>query len=31
VHMGSKSKHEVKLLWADGHSEANEKTTYPTL
>lgn len=31
VHMGSKSKHEVKLLWADGHSEANEKITYPTL
>jgi hypothetical protein len=31
VHMGSKSKHEVTLLWADGHSEANEKVTYPTL
>jgi hypothetical protein len=31
VHMGSKSKHEVKLLWADDHSNANEKTTYPTI
>lgn len=31
VHMGSKSKHEVKLFWADGHSEENEKTTYPTI
>lgn len=31
VHMGTKSKHEVKLLWEDDHSAANEKTTYPTL
>jgi hypothetical protein len=31
VHMGTKSKHEVKLLWEDEHSAANEKTTYPTL
>lgn len=31
VHIGSKSKHEVKLLWEDDHSKTNEKTTYPTL
>jgi hypothetical protein len=31
VHMGSKSKHEVKLLWEDDFSAANEKTLFPTL
>lgn len=31
VHMGSKAKHEIKLLWEDGHSAADEKTTHPTL
>jgi glycosyltransferase involved in cell wall biosynthesis len=31
VHMGSKSKHEVRLRWADAYSETNEKVTYPTL
>jgi len=31
VHMGSKSKHEVKLIWSDDFSDLNEKITYPTL
>lgn len=31
VHMGSKSKHEVRLRWEDEFSSSNEKTSYPTL
>lgn len=31
VHMGSKSKYEVRLRWEDGFSASNEKTSYPTL
>lgn len=31
VRMGSKSKHEVRLLWEDRSSSTNEKTNYPTL
>ena len=31
VHLGSKSKHEIKLIWSDDFSEMNEKITYPTL
>lgn len=31
VHMGSKSKHEVRLRWEDDSSSTNEKTSYPTL
>lgn len=31
VHIGTKSKHTLRLLWADGVSETNEKTVYPTL
>lgn len=31
VHMGTKSKHVVKLIWSDGMSEKNEKVVYPTL
>jgi hypothetical protein len=30
-HIGSKSKHVIKLLWEDDFGESNEKTTYPTL
>lgn len=31
VHMGTKSKHAIKLHWADDHSENNEKLVYATL
>ncbi len=31
VHMGTKSKHAIKLMWSDGFSQHNEKTVYPTL
>ncbi len=31
VHMGTKSKHAIKLIWADKFSQKNEKTVYPTL
>ncbi|MDD5411864.1 MAG: hypothetical protein PHF31_10695 [Methylobacter sp.] len=31
VHMGTKRKHAIKLLWADGFSQSNEKIVYPTL
>lgn len=31
VHMGTKSKHVIKLVWADEFSQNNEKTVYPTL
>ena len=31
VTMGTKSKHAIKLIWSDDHSERNEKVVYPTL
>jgi hypothetical protein len=31
IHMGSKSKHTIKLMWADDFSPSNEKIVYPTL
>ncbi|MEQ1484782.1 hypothetical protein [Methyloglobulus sp.] len=31
VHMGTKRKHAIKLLWADDFSQSNEKIVYPTL
>ena len=31
VHMGTKSKHAIKLCWADDLGPANEKVVYPTL
>lgn len=31
IHMGSKSKHAVKLSWADDFSSSNEKVTYATI
>jgi hypothetical protein len=31
VHMGTKSKHAIKLIWSDEFSQHNEKTVYPTL
>ena len=31
VHMGTKRKHPVKLIWADDFAENNEKTVYPTI
>ena len=31
VHMGAKSKHEIKLIWTDDFSQSNEKILYPTL
>lgn len=31
VHMGSKSKHIVRLVWSDDLNEYNEKIVYPTL
>jgi hypothetical protein len=31
VQMGTKSKHAIKLIWADEFSPNNEKTVYPTL
>ncbi len=31
VHMGTKSKHAIKLCWADDFSPSNEKVVYPTL
>jgi len=31
VHMGTKSKHAIKLSWADDFSPSNEKVVYPTL
>ncbi len=31
VHMGTKRKHAIKLIWSDEYSESNEKTVYPTL
>ena len=31
VHMGTKSKHAIKLSWADDFSSSNEKVVYPTL
>lgn len=31
VHMGTKSKQAVKLIWSDEFSQHNEKTVYPTL
>lgn len=31
VHMGTKSKHAIRLIWADEHNERNEKLVYATL
>ena len=31
VHMGTKSKHVIRLIWEDDAQEYNEKTAYPTL
>lgn len=31
VHMGSKSKHVIKLVWDDESGNDNEKITYPTI
>lgn len=31
VHMGTKSKHPIKLFWSDDFSGTNEKVVYPTL
>jgi len=31
VHMGTKSKHTVRLTWSDDFREANEKTVYLTV
>lgn len=31
VHMGTRSKHTIKLIWSDGLSQHNEKTVYATL
>lgn len=31
VHMGTKSKHVIKLVWDDDSSNNNEKVTYPTI
>lgn len=30
-HMESKPKHAIRLIWADGHTDRNEKTLYVTL
>ena len=31
VHMGTKSKHHIKLIWEDDYGRDNEKSVYPTL
>lgn len=31
VHMQTKAKHTLRLLWVDDASETNDKTVYPTL
>ena len=31
VHMGTKAKHAIKLIWEDDHSDLNEKVVYLTL
>ncbi len=31
VHLGTKSKHHIKLIWDDSSGDNNEKSTYPTL
>lgn len=31
IDQGSKRKHAISLAWADGFSDSNEKTVYPTL
>jgi len=31
VHMGTKSKHVIKLVWDDDSGKNNEKVTYPTI
>ncbi|MDH1291363.1 hypothetical protein N5C43_08835 [Comamonas terrigena] len=31
VHMETKSKHAIRLIWSDEHSERNEKLVYATL
>lgn len=31
VHMGTKRKHAIKLLWVDDFSQSNEKVVYSTL
>jgi hypothetical protein len=31
VHMGTKSKHPIRLIWSDDSGERNEKIVYPTI
>ncbi|MDI6854330.1 MAG: hypothetical protein QME75_12090 [Deltaproteobacteria bacterium] len=31
VHMGTKRKHPIRLIWSDNFSEHNEKIEYPTI
>ncbi len=31
VHMGTKPKHTIKLIWSDQFNERNEKLVYPTI
>lgn len=31
VHMQTKRKHAIKLIWSDEFSQSNEKTVYPTI
>ena len=31
VHMGTKRKHAIKLIWSDEFNQRNEKTVYPTI
>lgn len=31
VHLGTKRKHAMKLVWSDDYNKTNEKTVYPTL
>lgn len=31
VHMGTKRKHAIRLIWSDASGENNEKVVYPTL
>jgi hypothetical protein len=31
VHMNTKPKHAIKLIWSDGYNDRNEKIAYPTL
>jgi len=31
VHMGTRAKHPIRLIWSDDSSESNEKIVYPTI